>query len=146
MGYSRSQRPEALSLGLSYVSLDTLLAESDIVSLHTPLTDETRGMINRDRIAKMKPGAILINTARGAVADSQALADALREGRLGALGTDVFETEPPLSEDHPLLHAPHTVLTPHVAFATEESLDRRAEITFDNVIQWLSGTLQNKMI
>lgn len=146
LGYSRSQRPEALRLGLDYVPLDTLLAESDIVSLHTPLTDATRGLLDRDRIAQMKPGAILINTARGAVMDSQAVADALREGRLGALGTDVFESEPPIPEDHPLLHAPRAVLTPHVAFATEESLDRRAEIAFDNVVQWLSGTLQNKML
>ncbi len=146
LGYSRTERPQAQALGVEYVPLERLLQESDIVTIHTPLTDRTRLLINRERIAMMKPTAIFINTARGALADSQALADALERGALGAVGSDVFESEPPLEPSHPLLHAPRTVLTPHAAFATAESMDRRAEITFDNVAQWLRGNLQNQML
>ncbi len=146
LGYSRTEREAAKQAGIVYVPLDELLAQSDIVSVHTPLTDQTRGLIGADAVAKMKPGAILINTSRGPVVDSQAVADALRSGRLGAMGTDVFEDEPPVAADHPLLTAPHVVATPHVAFATLESIDRRAQITFDNVEKWLQGTLQNPML
>lgn len=146
LGYSRSQRARALELGLTYVDLDTLLRESDIVSVHTPLSEETRGLLNRERIAEMKPTAILINTARGPVVDSAALADALNSGRLAGAGIDVFEEEPPVGEDHPLLTAKHVVATPHVAFATEESLARRAEIAFENVVAWLEGTVRNRAL
>lgn len=146
LGYSRSEREAAKQAGVEYVPFDELLARSDIVSIHTPLTDATRGLIGSEALSKMKPGAILINTSRGAVLDSAAVAAALHDGRLAALGTDVFEGEPPVAEDHPLLTAPHVVATPHVAFATVESIDRRAEITFDNVEKWLQGTLQNRML
>lgn len=146
LGYSRTQRKQAKAIGIEYVSLEELLAQSDIVSLHTPLTEATKGLLSRERIALMKPTAIVINTARGGVVDSAALAEALKAGKLGAVGTDVFEMEPPVPADHPLLSAPRTVLTPHVAFATLESLDRRAEIVFDNVLQWMDGNLQNQML
>jgi D-3-phosphoglycerate dehydrogenase len=146
LGYSRSERESAKQAGVEYVPLDTLLAQSDIVSVHTPLTEQTRGLINAAAIAKMKQGAILINTSRGAVVDSQAVADALQSGHLAAMGTDVFEDEPPVAPSHPLLTAPNVVATPHVAFATVESIDRRAVITFDNVEKWLHGTLQNQML
>ncbi len=146
LGYSRSEREAAKKAGVEYVPFDRLLAESDIVSVHTPLTDATRGLIGADAVSKMKPGAILINTARGPVVDSAAVAEALKSGRLAALGTDVFEVEPPVAEDHPFFGAPNVVATPHVAFATVESIDRRAVITFDNVEKWLAGTLQNKML
>lgn len=146
LGYSRTERQRAKDAGVTYVNLETLLGESDIVTIHTPLTDKTAKLMNQERIALMKPGAIFINTARGGVADSQALARALEDGRLGAVGTDVFDVEPPLPEDTPLLQAPRTVVTPHVAFATVESLERRAEITFDNVEKWLTGTLKNQML
>lgn len=146
LGYSRSRRPLALEAGVEYVSLEQLLQESDIVSLHTPLTEQTRHLMDARRIALMKPGAILINTARGPVVDAQAVAEALNSGHLGALGTDVFEVEPPVPEDHPFFGARNVVATPHVAFATAESLDRRAELTFDNVQKWLEGTLQNQML
>ena len=146
LGYSRSEREAARKAGVEYVPFDRLLAESDIVSVHTPLTDATRGLIGADAVSKMKPGAILINTARGPVVDSAAVAEALKSGRLAALGTDVFEVEPPVAEDHPFFGAPNVVATPHVAFATVESIDRRAVITFDNVEKWLAGTLQNKML
>lgn len=143
LGYSRSENEEAKNIGVQYVFMEKLLSESDIVSLHTPLTDETRLLINEDRIALMKHGAILINTARGAVVDSHALARALNDGRLAGAGIDVFEMEPPIPADHPLTTARNVVLTPHVAFATKESMLRRAEITFNNITAWLNGTPQN---
>ena len=138
LGYSRTQRPEALALGIKYLPLSDLMAQSDIVSVHTPLTPDTRALIGEKEIACMKPGAILINTARGPVVDTPALANALREGRIKA-GIDVYEKDPPLPEGHPLLDAPNLVCTPHVAFDTRESIDRRAGMAFENVTAWLEG-------
>lgn len=143
LAYSRSENEGAKSIGVQYVSMEKLHSESDIVSLHTPLTDETRLLINEERIGLMKRGAILINTARGAVVDSNALARALNDGRLAGAGIDVFEMEPPIPVDHPLITAKNVVLAPHVAFAAKESMLRRAEITFDNITAWLNGTPQN---
>ena len=119
------------------------MRESDIVSLHVPNNAETRGMISRELIARMKPTAIMLNVARGAVMDNAALAEALTAGRIAGAGLDVFDVEPPLPADDPLLHAPHTVLTPHVAFATDESMLRRAEIVFRNVEAYLDGQPEN---
>lgn len=124
---------------IEFVSLEELLSRSDIVSLHCPLNEDSRGMINKDTIAKMKPGALLINAARGPVVDSQALADALNSGYLGGAGIDVFETEPPLDPAHPLLHSKNTIVTPHVAFASAESMEARCKIVFDNIAQWMDG-------
>lgn len=146
LGYSRSENPRAKELGMEYVSLDTLLKESDIISLHMPLTPETSGLIDKDKIDLMKNNAILINTARGGIVDSKALADALNAGKIAGAGLDVFEMEPPIPNDHPLINAKNAVLTPHIAFATKESIERRAEITFDNVYKWMEGTVQNKML
>ena len=125
--------------------MDTLLSSCDIVSLHTPLNSDTRGLIGKEELAKMKPSAILINTSRGPVVDSAALADALNNGRLAGAGIDVFEAEPPIAKDHPLLTAKNVIATPHVAFATKEALEKRAVIVFDNVDKWLKGTPQNVM-
>ena len=121
------------------VSLDELLQRADIVSLHCPLTEQTRGMIGRDQLAQMQRHAILINTARGGVVDSVALAEALERGEIAGAACDVFETEPPLPTDHPLLHSPNTIVTPHIAFASVESMEQRAEIVFDNLYAWLEG-------
>lgn len=126
--------------GIKYVDLNTLLSTCDIVSLHTPLTDETRGLIGKEQLALMKKSAILINTARGPVADSDALADALNQERIAGAGIDVFETEPPIPSTHSLLQAKHVVATPHVAFATKEALEKRAVIVFDNISNWLMQT------
>ncbi len=139
-GYSRSVKKDA---GINYVDLSTLLSTCDIVSLHVPLTAETKGLINAEKLQLMKKGAILINTARGPVVDSQALADALKDGLIAGAGIDVFEVEPPVPESHPLFLAPNTVVTPHVAFATNESLEKRAVIVMNNIDMWLKGIPQN---
>ena len=127
------------------VSMEELLAQSDIVSLHCPLTDATKGMIGEEQLKQMKKTAILINTARGAVVDSKALAKALEEGQIAGAASDVFETEPPLSMDHPLLSSPNTIVTPHIAFASKESMEQRAQIVFDNLYSWLAGKQKNKI-
>ena len=130
-------------LGVKYVDLDTLLSECDIVSLHTPLNAQTKGLINKENIKLMKRNAVLINTARGPVVDTDALAEALKEGRLAGACIDVFEKEPPIDENHPLLDTPNTIVTPHIAFATKEALVKRAVIVFDNVKRYLDGKPQN---
>ena len=146
LAYSRTAKQELVDAGVQYVSLDELLAQSDFVSLHVPLTDATRGLINADAIAKMKQGAVLLNTARGPVVDSAALAEALNAGKLAGAGIDVFEGEPPIAENHPLCSAKNTVLTPHVAFASREALETRADIVFANIEKWLNGAPQNVVI
>ena len=143
LAYSRTVKQELVDAGVQYVSLDELLAQSDFVSLHVPLTDATRGLINAYAIAKMKQGAVLLNTARGPVVDSVALAEALNAGKLAGAGIDVFEGEPPIAENHPLCSAKNTVLTPHVAFASREALEMRADIVFANIEKWLNGAPQN---
>lgn len=143
IAYGRSRSEEAEKMGITYCSLEKVLSESDIVSLHLPLNGETRGFLNADRIALMKRDAVFINCARGPIVDNQALADALNEGRLGYACIDVYDMEPPLPEDYPLLSAKNTLLTPHQAFISEESMLRRAEIVFENVFAWLEGKPQN---
>lgn len=118
--------------------LDDLLAVSDIVSLHVPLDASTRNLINRDRIARMKPGAILVNVARGEVVDEAGLVDALREGQLAGAGLDVFEREPPLTAN-PLLLMDNVVLTPHVGSGTIDSTELRARAYVENIQRFLSG-------
>lgn len=145
LGYARHKREDVLDLGLSYTSLDQLMKESDIVSLHVPLNDLTRNLISEEKIALMKENAILINAARGPVLDNQALADALNNGEIAGAGIDVFDTEPPISKDNPLLEAKNTIVTPHVAFATEESFLKRAAIVFENIDKYLDGNPQNVM-
>ena len=142
LGYKRHVTGKEPSF-IEFVSLDELLQKSDIVSLHCPINEESKHLINAQSIAKMKQGAYLINTARGPVVDSQALADALNSGYLSGVGIDVFEKEPPLSTDHPLLHSKNTIVTPHVAFASAESMIARAQIVFDNIQSYLDGNQKN---
>ena len=139
VAYSRTQRPEVAALDVEYMPLTDLLKQSDIVSLHTPLTAETRGLIGEKELAMMRPTALLINTARGPVCDIAAVAYALREGRIAGAAFDVFEQEPPLPLDHPLQSAPNCLLTPHVAFATEESFAARADIVFGHIDEFLNA-------
>lgn len=131
---------------ITYLPLTEVLAQADILSLHCPLNDSTRGLIGADAIARMKPGALLLNAARGPVVDTAALAAALHAGHLGGAGIDVFEAEPPLPADHPLLHTPNTIVTPHVAFATAQSMEKRAAIVFHSLDCWLSGEQINKIL
>ena len=126
--------------------MQTLLKTCDVVSLHTPLSDQTRGMIGKEQLALMKSSAILINTARGPIVDSGALAEALSRGEIAGAGIDVFETEPPLKEGHPLFSAPNVLATPHVAFATREALIKRAHIAFENIAAYLRGQPQNLIV
>ena len=129
--------------GIKYVDLNTLLSTCDIVSLHVPLNNSTKGLINKDNIKLMKKNAVLINTARGPVVDSEALADALKSEKIAGAGVDVFEVEPPIPSSHILFEAPNLVVTPHVAFATKESMVKRAKIVFDNIDKYLEGKPQN---
>lgn len=131
--------------GVNFVDLDTLLSTCDIVSLHVPLNNATKGLINSEKLSLMKKNAVLINTARGPVVDSQALADALNQGKIAGACVDVFEVEPPVAVDHPLLSAKNLIATPHIAFATKEALVKRAVIVFDNVKAFLAGNPQNVM-
>jgi phosphoglycerate dehydrogenase-like enzyme len=121
-----------------YRALDDLLAEADIVSLHVPLTEETANLLNRGRLAAMRPGAILINTARGALVDQAALADALRSGPLLGAGLDVFAREP-VAPDDPLLGLDNVVLSPHLAWLTKETLARSLAVAVENCLRLREG-------
>jgi glyoxylate reductase len=135
---SRSARPEAEErLGLRRVELAELLAAADVVSLHTPATPETKRMIDAEALARMRPTAVLVNTARGGLVDAGALAAALHEGRIGAAGLDVFESEPEVPAE--LLDAPRAVLTPHIGSATKVARDAMARTVAENVIAALEG-------
>ena len=125
--------------------LNSLLRESDIVSIHTPLTDETRNLISKKELELMKPTSILINTARGAVVNTKDLADALNNGVIRAAGIDVFDVEPPIPADNPLLTAKNCLLTPHIGFYTQESMNERAKIVFNNMLSWLDGNILNQI-
>lgn len=135
-------RPRATLVPVEYVSLDSLFRRSDVVSLHCPLTAETRHVVDAVRLARMKPDAYLINTARGALIDETALAQSLREGRLGGAGLDVLSVEPPAS-DHPLLGAPRCVLTPHLGWATTAARQRLMSEVVENVRAFLAGHPRN---
>lgn len=143
IAYSRTEKEEAKKLGIEYVSLEELMKRSDIVSVHTPNNASTRGLISREMIALMKKSAVLINCARGPIVDNAALAEALKNGSIAGAGIDVYDMEPPIPADYPLLDAPNTLLTPHVAFLTHESMARRAEIVFNNLLAWLNGEPQS---
>lgn len=146
LGYSRTKSEKAKNLGIECVSLEELLSRSDIVSLHVPLNEDTKGLINKERLALMKRNAMLINVSRGPVVDSEALAEALNNNIIAGAGIDVFEVEPPVPYDHPLFKAKNILVTPHVAFATQESMVKRANIVFDNVYSWLKGEEKNIML
>jgi D-3-phosphoglycerate dehydrogenase len=120
--------------------LDDLLERSDVVSVHLKLSPESRGLLDRERLARMRPGAVLVNTARGAILDEPALVDALQEGRLAGAGLDVFATEP-LPADSPLRTLPNVVLTPHIGWKVEEIFAEWAEIAADQLASWLAGRL-----
>jgi len=147
--------PELLALGVRYVELEQLLREARVISLHCPLTEQTHHLINARSLAELQPGAMLINTGRGALVDTPALIDALKTGRLGYLGLDVYEEEArlffedrsdlPLQDDvlARLLTFPNVIVTAHQAFLTGEALDAIARTTLDNVLAWSVGQPRN---
>lgn len=137
IAYNRSQSEEGKAIG-SYVNLEELLASSDIISLHCPLTAENTGLINASNIAKMKDGAILINTARGPLVDEAALAAALRSGKLRGAACDVISAEP-MAVDNPLKDAPNCIVTPHMAWAPIESRMRIQDCTERSIRAFLDG-------
>ena len=129
------------------VDLDTLCAQSDIISVHVPLTDETRGMIGRKQLSLMKKGAILVNVARGAVTDEAALAEAVQSGHLGGLGVDVYSQEP-FGEAHPfnrILNLPNVCLTPHTAWGAIETRNRCISMVAENVAAFRAGQRKNRV-
>lgn len=138
LAYSRTERQEALDMGIEYTTLEDLMQRSDIISLHTPLTAQTKGLLSREMLELCKPSAIIINTARGAVIDNKALAEMLNKDCIAGAGIDVYEYEPPLQSNHPLLSAKNAVLLPHVAFATQESFSMRVDIILRNLDEYLA--------
>lgn len=137
LAWNRTKYKELESDTFHYVELDQLMRESDIISLHVPLTAETHHLISADKLALCKPTAVLINTARGNVVDMDALAKALKENRLAGAGIDVYEQEPPLPQGHALFDATNCVMVPHVGYATREAFDIRIGIMMDKVNEFL---------
>jgi phosphoglycerate dehydrogenase-like enzyme len=138
LGFERHvHRTDAVAI--QHVELDELLSRSDIVSLHLPLTTETRGFIGPEQFARMKRSAILINTARGPVVDQSALLEALHQNRLAGAGIDVFDQEPPLPTTHPIFKAPNAVLLPHIGFETVEAMSAKADIALQHLENFLNG-------
>lgn len=142
LAYDAFKRPELESDTCKYVDLDTLLAESDVISLHCPLFPDTEGIINKDTIAKMKDGVMIINDSRGPLIVEQDLRDALDSGKVAGAALDVVSTEP-IQMDNPLLGAKNVILTPHIAWAPKESRQRLMDIAVDNLKCYVDGKPQN---
>lgn len=137
--HQRSMREVRLEgIEIEWLPADELFAKCDVITLHCPLTEATKNTVNAIRLAMMKPAAFLINTGRGGLIDEQALANALRDGRIAGAAVDVLSTEPPAA-DNPLLHAPRCIITPHVAWASLESRRRLMRIAADNLRAWQMG-------
>jgi D-lactate dehydrogenase len=157
LAYDPYPNPQVEALGARYLPLDALLAEAHIISLHCPLNDDTRHLINPASLSRMQRGAMLINTGRGALVNTPALIDALKSGQLGYLGLDVYEEEAqlffedrsdlPLQDDvlARLLTFPNVVVTAHQAFLTREALGAIAQTTLDNISGWAAGSPQNQV-
>lgn len=155
LAYDPYPNPELLALGATYLELPELLRQAQIISLHCPLTEQTRHLINPQSLAQLQPGAMLINTGRGALIDTPALIEALKDGQLGYLGLDVYEEEAqlffedrsdlPLQDDvlARLLTFPNVIVTAHQAFLTREALAAIATTTLDNITRWAAGNPQN---
>jgi len=135
----------AAQLGVTFAALDDVLRAADVLSIHVKLTDQSRGLIGARELALLKPGALLVNTARGVIVATPALVSALDSGHLGGAGLDVFDIEP-LPPDHPLLQCQHIVLTPHNADQTPEGMELLNAGVADNVIAFLEGRLQNRVV
>lgn len=125
------------------MSMEDVFKESDIVTVHLPLNIKTKGIVSEKYINMMRKDSILINVARGPIIDNDYLAKALNEEKISGAGIDVFDMEPPIPNDYPLLKAKNTVLAPHIAYASEEAMIRRARIVFENIEKYLVGKPQN---
>lgn len=146
IGRRMGEIAEALGMSVSIYSRDPeAVMEADVISLHCPLTDENRGMIDAGFISRMKDGAILINTARGGLVDEPALIEALRSGKLSGAGLDVIDGEPP-EKDSPILSAPNCIITPHIAFTPVEIRQRVVDICAENLRQYLEGEHLNRIV
>ena len=147
LGYDVVENDRAKELGVKYMSMDDVLKQSDLVTIHTPLLESTKGMINKEKLELMKPTAFLVNCARGPIIDNDALAEALENGVIAGAGIDVFDMEPPIPGDYPLMNAPNCIVTPHIGFFTKEAMIRRAHITFDeNIAGFLNGEQKNVIL
>lgn len=144
--YSRTEKESLKAIGVKYLPLESLVSTVDILSIHLPLTDQTKNLIDSKLLDTMKSSSILINTARGPIVDQKYLASLLKEGRIAGAGIDVFDLEPPLNQTEELLKEEKAVLTPHVAYATKESIQRRAQIVIDNILGFLDNKPQNVML
>ncbi|MGC8639317.1 MAG: D-2-hydroxyacid dehydrogenase [Isosphaeraceae bacterium] len=138
LAYDPASHPSLANDPVEWVDLDALFARSDVISLHCPLTEQTKGLVNRQRLSLCKPGALLINTARGGLVVEADLAEALSAGQLAGAAVDVVSTEP-IRADNPLLGAPNCLITPHIAWATDEARARLMETTVANVTAFLAG-------
>ena len=144
LAFDEFRNPEMEGPTLKYVELDTLFREADVISLHCPLFDSTRGIINKTSLQKMKEGVIIINTSRGPLVVEEDLAEALKSGRVKAAGVDVVSSEP-IGRNNPLLSAPNCFITPHIAWAPLEARSRLMDIAVDNLKAFLSGTVKNRV-
>jgi D-3-phosphoglycerate dehydrogenase len=142
IAYNRSRKNIP---GIEQKSMKEVLQQSDIISIHIPLTKETKGLLGKNELEWMKNDAILINTARGPIVDYSALADLLNNRQIAGAALDVYEKEPPIDQNHPILSAPNTLLLPHLGFATEEAIEKRSKIIIDNINKWLDNNPQNVM-
>ncbi len=139
--YNRSPK-SCIEYPCDFVDLETIFSSSDVISLHCPLNEESREMVNAKLIAKMKPNSIIINTARGALLNEADVATALHNGQLGGLGVDVLSTEPP-AQDNPLLTAPNCLITPHISWATRKARANIVRLAVENLQSWIKGTTTN---
>lgn len=142
LAYDAYKNPELESDTCRYAELEELLQTADVISLHCPLFPETQGIINKDNIAKMKDGVIILNNSRGPLIVEEDLAEALKSGKVAAAGLDVVSTEP-IKTDNPLLGAPNCIITPHISWASKESRQRLMNFAVDNLVQYLNGTPVN---
>ena len=136
--------PETAPAGFRFCTIDELFRQADVVSLHCPLTEATRALVDADRLGTMRPGALLVNTARGALVDEGAVAAALHAGTLGGFATDVLSVEPPTA-GHPVVGAPRAVVTPHMAWAALAARRRLMDVTVDNVRAYRDGARLNRV-
>lgn len=138
IGYNRSEKVDFKKIG-EYRSWEEVFKKSDIISLHLPLTEETENIVSSKEFSLMKPSSIIINVSRGKVIDTNALYNALKEGSIAGCGLDVFEKEPPLDKDYKLFELENVILSPHIGYFTEEAMDKRADIIFNKVLDFIKS-------